>query len=78
MSTTTTHTPGWAKGMRKLGPGVYVDDKNAVHVSEGEICEYYGVPFTKENSAVIEETVRAALRQIYGKDLPTKIVEPSR
>ena len=73
-----THTPPWAKGMRKLGPGVYVDNKNEINVSEAEICEYYGMPFTKENSAVIEETVRAALRQVYGKDLPTKIVESSQ
>jgi len=72
-----TRTPKWAKGMRKLMPGVYEDASHQLHVSEAEICEHFGVPYTKENSAVIEETVEAALREVFGKVPPiTKVESP--
>jgi hypothetical protein len=70
-----TRTPVWAKGMRKLAPGVYVDTRNALHVSEREICENFGMPYTKENSRIIEETVEKVLRQVFGKVPQTSVVE---
>ena len=71
----TTRTPAWAKGMRKLGAGIYVDSNNAMHVSEREICDAMGVMYNRLNSRVIEETVQKALREVYGKVPPTTIIE---
>ena len=71
----TTHTPPWAKGMQKIGPGCYVDSRNALHVSEREICEHMNVRYTAENSRIIEETVQQAIREVFGKVPPTTIIE---
>jgi hypothetical protein len=69
-----TRTPPWAKGMRKLGPGVYLDSKKAIHVCEREICDDFGVAYTKENSNIIEETVKEALAEVFGKMPPITVV----
>lgn len=60
-----THTPPWAVGMRKLAPGVYMDDKTrALHVSEAEVCEHFGVPCTEENAeTIVRALAEAALKQ---------------
>lgn len=56
-----TTTPPWAVGMRKLGPGVYIDAENVMHVSEGEICQALGISYTDRNSQLVEEAVRAEI-----------------
>jgi hypothetical protein len=71
----TTRTPPWAKGMQKLGPGCYVDSRNALHVSEREICEHMNVRYTAENSRIIEEIVQQVIREVFGKVPPTTIIE---
>lgn len=54
-------TPKWAVGMQKLGPGIYFkEDTKQIHVSEAELCEHFGVPYTPENVKIIEEAVREA------------------
>ena len=47
-----THTPEWAVGMQKIGPGFYVDGLK-LHVDEAEVCESLGVPFTEANDQLI-------------------------
>jgi hypothetical protein len=59
-----TRTPPWAKGMRKLGPGVYEKD-GALHISEGELCEHFGVPYTRENTQIIEEMAQKVVREVW-------------
>ena len=68
-----TKTPAWAVGMRKLMPGIYVDAKRAMHVYELEICESLGVPYTAENSAIIEQAIREAAMEVFGSCPTTKI-----
>jgi anaerobic selenocysteine-containing dehydrogenase len=70
-----THSPAWAKGMRKLGPGIYLDSSGALHFSMGELAESLGVPNTEENARIIQESAEAAIREVFGTGLPTTIVE---
>lgn len=65
-----TKTPAWATGMRKLGPGIYVTANRELHISEREICEHFGVPWTAENVRVIEETAIETVRKIFQFDGP--------
>jgi hypothetical protein len=41
--------PRWAAGMQKIGPGLYVDAREALHVDAAEICEAHGIPPTPAN-----------------------------
>lgn len=51
--------PRWSVGMRKLGPGVYVDEAtNAIHFAGEEICEHLGVPPTRANMEIAERAAR--------------------
>ena len=75
MKLNPARTPEWAKGMRKIGPGCYVDAANNMHVSEAEICEAFGVRYCPENSAIIEDVVRQVVREMYGDGPETRIVE---
>jgi hypothetical protein len=63
-----TRTPRWAVGMRKLGPGLYFDG-DGLHISEEELCEAMGVPYTPENCAVVESAALTAARAAFGLDL---------
>lgn len=69
-----TRTPAWAVGMRKIGPGVYVDSARALHISEREICDHFDVPYSPENSKVIEEVAQEVIREMYG-ELPTSVIK---
>jgi hypothetical protein len=54
-----SRAPRWAVGMRKLGPGIYVDEAaNAVHFSGAELCAHQGVPATRENVEIAEQAAR--------------------
>jgi hypothetical protein len=75
MPTNTTRTPRWAKGMQKLGPGIYEDASRTLHISEEELCEHYGVAYTQENGAIVEEILKAALSQVFGMVPPITKVE---
>jgi len=46
--------------MKKLGPGMYADDKGTLHVSSSELLAYFGVPYTPEN----EDALAKALHQV--------------
>lgn len=72
VKTNATHTPAWAKGMQKIGPGIYIDG-SSFHVSEKEICEHMGVPYTEENARIIEEVVPQAIREVFGECPPGQI-----
>lgn len=69
-----TRTPDWARGMRKLGPGIYLDSKAVMHVSERELCEHFNVPYTAANVRIIEETLQASIKREFGKEIPTNRV----
>lgn len=58
-----THTPAWAKGMRKLASGIYIDGSNAMHICELEICESAGVPYTEAASKIIHQKWSQLMRQ---------------
>jgi hypothetical protein len=49
--------------MQKLGPGMYLDADARLHLSQGEICEHFGVPETAENIAMIERVAVQELRK---------------
>lgn len=66
--------PQWAAGMRKLGPGIYHNDRGEIHVSEQEFCAHFGKPVTPENERIIIETMREAIKKLYGIEIPHKIV----
>jgi hypothetical protein len=41
---------------------MYVDARGALHVSDRELCEYFGVPYTPKNARLIDEVVMDAVR----------------
>lgn len=57
-----SRTPKWAVGMRKLGPGAYLD-ADGLHFSTREMCEHFGVPVTEENQRIARETTMRAMRE---------------
>ncbi len=59
-----THTPAWAKGMRKLGPGIYIDGQTA-HFDANEVCEAMGVPPTPENLETAEKAAVDAFAEAF-------------
>jgi hypothetical protein len=59
--------------MRKLGPGMYLDNNSSLHVSERELCEYFNVPYTEENCRTIERGAKDAIKKLWGKLPPTTI-----
>ena len=75
-----TRTPAWAKGMQKLGPGIYVTPGRELHISESEICEHFGVPYSRANVRMIEESLVEVLRREFHIDTPARFVgdEPPR
>ena len=54
-----TPHPHW----KKLGPGVYVDDRDCVHVVSKEVCAHLGMPHTKENEDLITESCKMVCRE---------------
>ncbi|MGA2343446.1 MAG: hypothetical protein ABSG29_09665 [Steroidobacteraceae bacterium] len=63
--TRQTHTPKWAAGMEKLTTGFYRDGEGNWHVSEEEICEAAGIPYTEETSAILERIVRKKTQEVW-------------
>lgn len=55
--------PKWAKGMRRIGPGIYVNGRE-LHLSHEEIASSLGVPLTPETARLIEETARETVREL--------------
>jgi hypothetical protein len=71
-----TTTPKWAVGMRKIGPGIYVNEKTrAIHISERELCEHFQVPYNAENIRIIEEAAMKVAREQF-PDIKTEVREP--
>ncbi len=61
---------------RKLSAGVYRDD-GELRIDTWEICQALGVPYTRENCAVIEEEAIAAYTEVFGPPSSVTIVEMS-
>jgi hypothetical protein len=59
--------------MQKLGPGVY-GKENKLHICEAEVCEHFGVPYTKENAEIVVRAVTDAYRE-HGWPLRVEYVE---
>ena len=59
-------TPQWAKGMQKIGPGIYVDSDGALHLDNVALCIAHGFPPTQENQAQIQK----AAVQIVAEQFP--------
>ncbi len=57
--------PKWAVSMRKLGPGLYIDREQRLHVNAVEIVEELGAVVNEENLRVAEEAARDAVRKHY-------------
>jgi hypothetical protein len=53
----------WKKGMRRLGPGAYVDGTE-LHLDTVEMCEALGVPATDHNQQIAAEGARAAFLEM--------------
>jgi hypothetical protein len=73
-----THTPRWAKGKYKCGPGFYASVENGVNVidiSEAELREYFGLPDTPENSRLLREVAERLMREQIPGDITIEEVE---
>lgn len=66
--------PKWAVGMEKLGPGIYVKDRE-LHFSGRELCEYFRVPYNEENCRKLERAALRAIRNTFGQTPPVVSVE---
>jgi len=64
--------PRWAVGMKKIGPGLYVEGES-IHFYTPELCEHLGVPATPENQRVAEEAAREAIQEQLGRILITVV-----
>lgn len=67
--------PKWAVGMRRIGPGMYVDRNDGLHISENEICQKLNVPYTSHNSRIIELAVEEVLREQFGANIPATVIK---
>lgn len=70
-----TTTPRWAKGMRKIGPGIYADRGGNIHISQAEVCQHFGVPPTQANCDTIVRAWNDAIEKKWGKRVPVTEVE---
>lgn len=70
-----TTTPAWAKGMRKIAAGIYVDRSGNIHLSQAEICQYFGVPPTKANCDTIVRAWNDSIEKETGKRVEVREVE---
>ena len=68
--------PRWAVGMRMIGPGVYLDAGNNLHLCLAEICENAGVPPTPGNLRTLAEAAKRTARDDFGDD--TEVTEAER
>ena len=62
--------------MQKLAPGAYCDNNGAFHISEEEICEAFGCPYTERNARVAREAVLKAVREAFPHITVQEIVHP--
>jgi hypothetical protein len=69
-------TPRWAVGMQRLGPGVYVDTNNNLHLYLPEILENAGKPATPENLRTLARAAEEMARQEFGPH--TEITEAKK
>jgi hypothetical protein len=60
--------------MRTLGPGLYLDAGNNLHVDTPELLEYFGYADTPENRDVCTREAMRALRRLY-PSVPQHVVE---
>lgn len=57
--------PQWAAGMQRIGPGLYVDGQNDMHVVPEEICRALGIPATPENLEMTAQVARATVLEAF-------------
>ena len=51
-------TPSWAIGMRRIAPGLYVDNREALHIDTPTFCAANGYPPTQHNIEMLERAAR--------------------
>jgi len=66
--------PKWAKGMRRLAVGVYVDADHALHLDEAALCQALCVPYTLDNAEIVKRLALAAIREMWGVAPPCEVV----
>ena len=64
--------PRWAVGMKKIGPGLYVQE-GSIHFYTPELYEHLGVPPTPENQRIAEQAAREAIQESLGRVLITVV-----
>jgi len=61
--------PGW----QLLGPGMYLDQENNMHMFPPEFLASLGWPDTKENREMLYEIALGMIRKSLGKNIPAFI-----
>lgn len=61
--------PGW----QLIGPGMYLDTENSMHLFADELLKSMGWPDTKENREMLYRVGPKVVREIFGKDIPAWI-----
>ena len=53
----------WKRGMERIGPGIYVDAKNTMHIDSRELLAHNGCALTLENEAKLCEAAREIFKE---------------
>ena len=48
-----TDPNAWKRGMERIGPGIYVDSKNTMHIDSQELLKHHGCALTLQNEAIL-------------------------
>jgi hypothetical protein len=59
---------------KNVGPGLYLDEENRLHVDVPELLIHFNVADTPENRDIVTEAALRAFRQIY-PNVPAHVVE---
>ena len=54
-----TDPNAWKRGMERIGPGIYIDAKNTMHIDSRELLEHHKVAPTLQNEAILTAAARA-------------------
>ena len=59
----------WKRGMERIGPGIYVDAKNTMHIDSAELLKHNGVALTLRNEAILAAAARAVFQDAEFRDV---------
>lgn len=60
--------PQWARGMRQLKPGVYIDEReNSIHMQADLYLQHLGVAVTRQNIENAQRGLALAIEEVCGK-----------